>query len=410
MKRFLLNLILIFCCFFHISTIAQWTQFAPGTYPFSYTWVEAIASTGTDILAGTHSNGMFLSTDNGTTWTAVGTGLPSGSFVYTLAVSGNDVLAGTSNNWGIYKTTNSGVQWTQSGLTGIPISSLAQIGTNLFAGSTLFGVYLSNDTGANWTSVKSESGIFALSTDGTNLFAARNATTKGVYVSPDNGTNWSFPSNTGFPTSNITTLSSIGTNLFLGTMTGVYLSTDDGANWNAVNTGLTTLNVRSAVVNGNNLFVGTNGGGVFLTTDNGSNWSAVNTGLTNKYVYALAVIGSDLYAGTMGSGLWKRSLSDMVTAVEDNKINQPLNFTLFQNYPNPFNPTTTIQYNIPKTGFVKISVYDILGKEIKTLVSEEKNPGSYEVEFEANGLASGIYYYTIRTGDFTQSRKMILMK
>ena len=96
MKRFLLNLILIFCCFFHISTIAQWTQFAPGTYPFSYTWVEAIASTGTDILAGTHSNGMFLSTDNGTTWTAVGTGLPSGSFVYTLAVSGNDVLAGES--------------------------------------------------------------------------------------------------------------------------------------------------------------------------------------------------------------------------------------------------------------------------------------------------------------------------
>ncbi len=411
MKRFLLNLILIFFCFFHISAIAQWTQFAPGTYPFSYTWVEAIASTATGIFVGTHSNGMFLSTDNGATWVAAKTGLPSGSFVYTLAIIGNDVLAGTSNNWGIYKTTNSGAQWTQSGLTGIPIDCLAQIGTNLFAGSTLFGVYLSTDAGANWTAVKSDNGIYALTTGGTTLFAARNASTRGVYLSPDNGTNWTFPANTGFPTSNITTLSTIGSNLFVGTMTGVYLSIDDGANWTTVNNGLTTLNVRSAVVNGSNLFVGTNGGGVYLTTDNGSNWSAVNTGLTNKYVYALAVIGSDLYAGTMGSGLWKRSLSDMVTAVEDkNSTKQPSNFALHQNYPNPFNPTTTLSFAISYSSLVTLKVFDVLGKEIAVLVNENKPAGNYGVNFDASELSSGIYFYKLQAGNFSSTKKMVLTR
>ncbi len=88
----------------------------------------------------------------------------------------------------------------------------------------------------------------------------------------------------------------------------------------------------------------------------------------------------------------------------------PKKFELMQSYPNPFNPTTTIRYDIPKTSLVKICVYDILGREIKVLMNEEKNPGRYEVIFDARDLASGIYYYTIRTGDFAQSKKMILLK
>ncbi|PIP76731.1 MAG: hypothetical protein COW85_12630, partial [Ignavibacteria bacterium CG22_combo_CG10-13_8_21_14_all_37_15] len=81
-----------------------------------------------------------------------------------------------------------------------------------------------------------------------------------------------------------------------------------------------------------------------------------------------------------------------------------------QNYPNPFNPSTTISYDIPKTSFVKISVNDILGKGIKTLVNEQNNSGHYEIIFDAKELAAGIYYYTISAGEFKQSRKMILLK
>ncbi len=101
-----------------------------------------------------------------------------------------------------------------------------------------------------------------------------------------------------------------------------------------------------------------------------------------------------------------------ITSIDDGKtgIDLPKSFKMQQNYPNPFNPSSIIQYDIPKTSFVKVSVYDILGREIRVLVNEEKSPGRYEINFDARGLASGIYFYIIRTGEFTQLKKMILMK
>jgi len=86
------------------------------------------------------------------------------------------------------------------------------------------------------------------------------------------------------------------------------------------------------------------------------------------------------------------------------------NFDLYQNFPNPFNPTTTIQFQIPELGLVTIKVYDLLGREIATLVNEEKPAGEYEVEFDAAGLTSGVYFYQLRTREFIQTKKMILMK
>ena len=97
--------------------------------------------------------------------------------------------------------------------------------------------------------------------------------------------------------------------------------------------------------------------------------------------------------------------------------NKELFFNLSQNYPNPFNPATTITYVIPQTGFVTIKVYDILGREVSTLVNEEKPAGSYEVQFFASGLTSGIYFYQLKVhpanggaGDYTETKKMILLK
>ncbi len=82
-------------------------------------------------------------------------------------------------------------------------------------------------------------------------------------------------------------------------------------------------------------------------------------------------------------GIWRRPLSDMITAIEDKPINIADHFYLEQNYPNPFNPSTTINYQIPTSGMVSIKVYDVLGKEVATFVNEEKPAGSYEVNFSA---------------------------
>ena len=83
---------------------------------------------------------------------------------------------------------------------------------------------------------------------------------------------------------------------------------------------------------------------------------------------------------------------------------------MYDNYPNPFNPTTQIKYSIKESGLVQIKVYDILGKEITTLVNERKDAGSYTIDFNASELPSGVYIYQLTTPGFTQARKMILAK
>ena len=112
-------------------------------------------------------------------------------------------------------------------------------------------------------------------------------------------------------------------------------------------------------------------------------------------------IGVDTYTFTVPKG--------MVNVSIENK-NVIKEFSLSQNYPNPFNPSTTIQYEIPKNGSVTIKVYDVLGREVKTLVNEQKSLGNYRVEFNGSKFASGVYFYQLRVGSYLSTKKMILLK
>jgi hypothetical protein len=87
-----------------------------------------------------------------------------------------------------------------------------------------------------------------------------------------------------------------------------------------------------------------------------------------------------------------------------------MDYSLSQNYPNPFNPSTVISYQLPVISSVTLKVYDILGREVATLVNEEKPAGSYEVQFDASGLTSGIYFYQLNAGQYSETKKMILLK
>jgi len=88
----------------------------------------------------------------------------------------------------------------------------------------------------------------------------------------------------------------------------------------------------------------------------------------------------------------------------------PDKYELFQNYPNPFNPSTTIKYNLPEVSVVIIKVYDVLGREVSSLVNELKQPGKYEINFDASSLSSGTYFYRIQAGSFIETKKMVLLK
>lgn len=107
-----------------------------------------------------------------------------------------------------------------------------------------------------------------------------------------------------------------------------------------------------------------------------------------------------------------KNVFDVPTGIKDYPQEEKIvnDFQLSQNYPNPFNPTTSIEYQVASSGLVSLKVYDVLGREVKKLVNEVKTPGSYSVTFDASNLSSGIYFYTITSGSFTQTRKMILMK
>ena len=98
-----------------------------------------------------------------------------------------------------------------------------------------------------------------------------------------------------------------------------------------------------------------------------------------------------------------------VTGIENENV-LPTEFILSQNYPNPFNPSTTINYEIPKSSLVTLKVYDVLGREVATLVNEEKQAGRYNVTFNASKYSSGVYFYRITAGDFSQIKKMVLLK
>ncbi|MBK8981053.1 MAG: T9SS type A sorting domain-containing protein [Ignavibacteria bacterium] len=105
-----------------------------------------------------------------------------------------------------------------------------------------------------------------------------------------------------------------------------------------------------------------------------------------------------------------KNCADQVIPVSNINTETPAGFTLYQNYPNPFNPSTIINYELRITNDVKLKVYDILGNEVLTLVNEKQAAGSYEAEFDGSGLASGIYFYRLETGEFIQTKRMALVK
>jgi hypothetical protein len=105
-----------------------------------------------------------------------------------------------------------------------------------------------------------------------------------------------------------------------------------------------------------------------------------------------------------------RPLSEMITSVDNKYSNLPASFSLQQNYPNPFNPETVIGYWLPVAGYVSLKVYDMLGREVATLVNEYKLAGNYSVQFNAGTFTSGVYFYRMESGSYTQTKKLIILK
>jgi hypothetical protein len=311
---------------------------------------------------------------------------------------------------GVFRSANNGGSWVNvsNGLTEEKVFALLANGTDLFAGTWGGGVFRSNNNGNSWSfSGIPNSYIYCLIASGTNIFAGTMG--GGIYLSTNNGGNWN-PVNSGLPPTAfiIFDIAICETGIYVGTWgNGVFRSSNNGSNW--LPTGLTSDTVMTLIASGNNLIAGT-WSGVAVSSNNGASWIEKNQGFSvAPNVLALRVVNNYIFAGTQEHIVWRRSLSEVIE-VKNISTEVPKAFSLSQNYPNPFNPRTIITFELPKSEYVRLIVYDELGRKIETLVDEQLHAGIYEVDWDARGYTSGVYFYRLTAGDFVETKKMILIK
>jgi photosystem II stability/assembly factor-like uncharacterized protein len=380
------------------------------TSVFSYPGqgIMSIICSDTNIFAGTYDGRLFRSTNNGDTWTNADAGIPDKLSVDALAANGNDLYAGTyyGSTGGVFRSTNNGTSWAQTGLNSW-IISLTFSGNNLYAG-TASGLYLSTDKGLNWSSCGLDgSPVNNIVFNANNIYAG----TYSVLESWDKGINWM---NTG-PDMTVYSLAVCENNIFAGTqgkgiwkrqlssfLTPVEITSFITVvqnnlvelNWStATETNNRGFEIQRKTSSGEYVTVGFKNGNGTSTKINYYTWAEKLQ--PGKYSYRLKQTD---YNG-------KFEYSKTIEAdVVPNAIN------LEQNFPNPFNPTTTISFSLPKSDNVKLTVYNAIGNIVATIVNEYKPAGNYSVQFKGSNLASGIYLYRLESGNYSATKKFILMK
>jgi hypothetical protein len=238
------------------------------------------------------------------------------------------------------------------------------------------GVYTTSDTGVSWNCINTFSASYTkadfLAQGDTLVLAtskspASGDSSCGIFRSSDNGNSWSQV----LSSVNVAALARDASSpevMFAASDRGIYQSVDAGASWRMYNNTLPTLK-----------FVG-------LKKDPYSN---------------------DLYVATQDSGIY-RVFGLAVDVAKEPQL--PKQCVLEQNYPNPFNPSTGIRFEISESRLVTLKVYDLLGRELATLVNERKPAGRYSVNWNATGLSSGVYFYRMRAGDFVETKKLLLLR
>jgi len=194
----------------------------------------------------------------------------------------------------------------------------------------------------------------------------------------------------------------------------VYRSTNYAESWDTVSyiPSYPPSMIRSSYfVDINTGWAGGSYGYLYKTTNGGYNWIRENTVGDQRFWGSIWFYNDSIGWGSGGAGKIMHTTTGGQSLVNISLENEhPVAFELSQNYPNPFNSNTNVKFQIINSGVVILKVFDLLGREVKTLVNEYKQPGTYQVSFNAEGLSSGVYFYKIIAGDFSETKKMILIR
>lgn len=344
---------------------------------------------------------LSSSTDGGVTWNGPASGPPgSGSeanfcfnMPYVVCKSNSNILYAAGVN--MFKSLNGGSSWTQQfSFTNQKALSIAVSGTG--TDTAYVGVLPTNTSGV-----------------------------AAVYRTVNGGTTWTNISGSSVPNRYPTRISvnQYNSKEVYVTFGGfgsahVLKSTNAGENWINITNNLPDVPAHSVLVDPvypQNVYVG-NDLGVYVSTNGGTSWNEYRSGMPYALVFDLTYvnISRKIRATTHGNGIWERKLIANPVAVHNNETGIPNEYKLYQNYPNPFNPVTTIKFDIPsktKTGFVKIEIFDMLGKKITSLINENLSAGSYSVNFDASSLPTGTYIYRLSADNkVISARKMLIIK
>lgn len=363
---------------------------------------------GTGLLAGTMS-GVFYSA-NGTSWISRNAGLTE-LYINNICVKGDNIYCCSID--GVFKTSDGGLNWTNvsAGQITYGVYSIHSGNNSLYAGTAYGKIYKSTNDGANWISISQGLPNFVI----TDIFYHNNILFASVpdstmaYKSTNDGVNWFCIANTipGVISGYGAGFYANGNGLYFNYMTGLAFSTNSGNNWAVLP--LPYFFLYDFAVKNQNIFISSNN--IYLSPDNGNAWTPVGQSLPENYnVQKLKISGNYIYAGIYGNGVWRRALNEMPIGIKSISAKVPDKYGLSQNYPNPFNLSTNIKYSVPKDGYVKLVVFDALGREVETLVSGKQSAGIYEALFDGASLTSGVYFYRLTADGFNDTKRMLLIK
>jgi photosystem II stability/assembly factor-like uncharacterized protein len=357
------------------------------------------------IYAESQNGGLGKSTDGGYNFFPATNGISSNeptnwSTPVIMDPNNNNILYyGTSY---LYRTTDGANSWTKispqltdwvQGRRLGTLTTMAVAPTNsnvIYVGTDDSHIWVSDDNGANWTEISDglpERWVTRVAVDPTD---------ENIVYATFNGLKWKDP------------------------QPHVFRSTDKGTTWSDISSNLPDAPVNAFAVDPvepSRLYLG-NDVGMYVSFNSGQSWWVLGEGLPILPIGDIEIYPTtrELVAGTYGRSMYKIDLNLVPTNVESS---EPIlsGFYLEQNYPNPFNPSTKIKYTIPnviasetkQSQYVSLKIFDVLGNEIVTLVNEEKPAGTYEVKFNAAGLPSGVYFYQLESGNFNQTKKMLLL-
>lgn len=420
----MVSLIISFLIFPQISS-SQWSQQVSGSSNDVYTLYFLNENTG---LLGTASpfynlqnfrgGEIFRTTNGGVNWNNIllDSNFRFKSFYFLDQFTGYAVGGSYTSQGFIFKTTDEGLTWQNITPQNIQAHFYNMHFANPLTGylSSFNGVYKTTNSGLNWENkLFAPIGFYAYPSIRKIHFFDINT---GIYLSDSGYIYKTINSGANWVIINVNpdiTFRDIG---FINTSTGyaiglngkVIKTTNQGSNWQEISFGTTSSLYSIKFTNG---LIGylTKDIGVLKTNDGGNSWQEVlqqgNDTLLSVY-FLNPEVG---YVGGTKGKVFKTTTGGVI-GINQISGEVPTEFLLDQNYPNPFNPTTNIKFAIPKSAFVRLAVYDMLGREVESLVNQQMTPGTYEVNWNALKFSTGIYMYRLVTNDFQMVKKMSLIK